>query len=144
VTRIGVRLRRLKLDELPQLFNVLAGDMSLVGPRPDVPRYVDLYGAAERRVLALVPGMTDEASIRYADESMLLAASADPERHYLEEIAPEKIRLSLAYAARATVWTDLRVILATLRHFYWSSTDTRPTAALGRADPGLEPWSMTR
>jgi lipopolysaccharide/colanic/teichoic acid biosynthesis glycosyltransferase len=145
VTRIGARLRRLKLDELPQLFNVLAGDMSLVGPRPDVPRYVDLYGAAERRVLELVPGMTDEGSIRYVDEGTLLAASADPERRYLEEIAPEKIRLSLAYAARATAWTDLRVILATVRLLYWSPTGTPPpTAALSRAEPGLERWSMTR
>ena len=135
VTRIGAWMRRLKLDELPQLFNVLFGDMSLVGPRPDVPRYVALYRAPERRVLELVPGMTDEASIRYMGESTLLAASPDPERYYLEEIAPEKIRLSLEYAARATVWTDLRVILATLRHLYWSSAGARATAALGRVDP---------
>ena len=135
MTRIGAWMRRLKLDELPQLFNVLFGDMSLVGPRPDVPRYVALYRAPERRVLELVPGMTDEASIRYMGESTLLAASPDPERYYLEEIAPEKIRLSLEYAARATVWTDLRVILATLRHLYWSSAGTRATAALGRVDP---------
>ena len=135
VTRIGAWMRRRKLDELPQLFNVLVGDMSLVGPRPDVPCYIALYRASERRVLELVPGMTDEASIRYLDESTLLAASPDPERLYLEEIAPEKIRLSLEYAARATVWTDLRVILATLRHLYWSSAGARSTAALGRVDP---------
>ena len=78
VTRVGAWLRRLKLDELPQLFNVLVGDMSLVGPRPEVPRYVASYGAAERRVLELVPGLTDEASIRYADESARLATAADP------------------------------------------------------------------
>jgi lipopolysaccharide/colanic/teichoic acid biosynthesis glycosyltransferase len=144
VTRIGAWLRRLKLDELPQLFNVLVGDMSLVGPRPDVPRYVDLYRAPERRVLELVPGITDEASIRYLGESALLAAAPDPERNYLEEIAPEKIRLSLAYAARATVWTDLLVILATLRQLYWSSGGTRRTAAPGRADPAVGPSSRTR
>ncbi len=119
VTRIGAWLRRLKLDELPQLFNVLAGDMTLVGPRPEVPRYVASYGAAERRVLELVPGVTDEASIRYADESTILAATVDPERVYVEEILREKIRLNLKYAARATVWTDLRVILATLRRLFW-------------------------
>ena len=119
VTRIGAWLRRLKLDELPQLFNALAGDMTLVGPRPEVPRYVATYGAAERRVLELVPGVTDEASIRYADESTILAATVDPERVYVEEILREKIRLNLKYAARATVWTDLRVILATLRRLFW-------------------------
>ncbi len=143
VTRIGAWMRRLKLDELPQLFNVLAGDMSLVGPRPDVPRYVALYRAPERRVLELVPGMTDEGSIRYLGESTLLAASPDPEPHYLEVIAPEKIRLSLAYAARATVWSDLRVILKTLRHLYWSAAKTGRTAALGRGEPAVDPRSMT-
>ncbi len=143
VTRIGAWMRRLKLDELPQLFNVLVGDMSLVGPRPDVPRYVALYRAPERRVLELVPGMTDEGSIRYLGESTLLAASPDPEPHYLEVIAPEKIRLSLAYAARATVWSDLRVILKTLRHLYWSAAKTGRTAALGRGEPAVDPRSMT-
>ena len=112
-------MRRLKLDELPQLLNVLAGDMTLVGPRPEVPRYVASYGAPERRVLELVPGVTDEASIRYADESTILAAMADPERVYVEQILREKIRLNLEYAARATVWTDLRVVLATFRRLFW-------------------------
>jgi len=143
VTRIGAWMRRQKLDELPQLFNVLVGDMSLVGPRPDVPRYVALYRAPERRVLELVPGMTDEASIRYLGESTLLAASPDPEPHYLEVIPPDKIRLSLAYAARATVWSDLRVILQTLRHLYWSAARSRRTAALGRGEPAVDPRSMT-
>ena len=119
VTRIGAWLRRLKLDELPQLLNVLAGDMTLVGPRPEVPRYVASYGAPERRVLELVPGVTDEATIRYADESTILAAMADPERVYVEQILREKIRLNLEYAARATVWTDLRVVLATFRRLFW-------------------------
>ncbi len=144
VTRIGAWLRRLKLDELPQLFNVLRGDMSLVGPRPDVPGYVALYRAPERRVLELVPGMTDEASIRYLGEGTLLAASPDPEPYYLEVIAPEKIRLSLEYAARATVWTDLLVIVGTLRHLYWPTAGTELPAALGRADPTVDPRSLTR
>lgn len=134
VTRIGARLRRLKLDELPQLFNVLAGEMSLVGPRPDVPSYVARYHASERRVLEFVPGMTDQAAICFLDEASMLAAARDPERNYLEEIAPEKIRLSLEYAARATVWTDLKVILATLRHLYWRSTGARPMSRPDRAD----------
>lgn len=128
VTRIGGWLRRLKLDELPQLFNVWAGEMSLVGPRPEVPRYVALYGPEERRVLELVPGITDEASIRYAEESELLATVPDPERLYVDEIVPEKIRLNLEYAARATVWTDLRVILATLGRLVSSSDGVPPLA----------------
>ncbi len=144
VTRIGAWMRRLKLDELPQLFNVLFGDMSLVGPRPDVPCYVALYGAPERRVLELVPGMTDEGSLRYLGESAMLAASSEPERHYLTEIAPEKIRLSLTYAERATVWSDLRVILATLRQLYWSAAGTQLTAPPGRADPAVDSRSTPR
>jgi lipopolysaccharide/colanic/teichoic acid biosynthesis glycosyltransferase len=145
VTRIGAWLRRLKLDELPQLFNVLVGDMSLVGPRPDVPCYVDRYRASERRVLEFVPGMTDPAAICFVGESALLAASHDPERNYLEEIAPEKIRLSLAYAERATVWTDLRTILATFRCLYWRSAVTGPDAGVGgAAEPALDPSSPMR
>jgi lipopolysaccharide/colanic/teichoic acid biosynthesis glycosyltransferase len=144
VTRVGAWLRRLKLDELPQLFNVLVGDMSLVGPRPEVPRYVACYGAAERRVLDLLPGVTDEASIRYADESTLLATAADPERAYLTEIVPEKIRLNLAYAARASVWTDVRLILATLRWLLWRSSGTDGVAAPGPVDPFLAQRSLTR
>jgi lipopolysaccharide/colanic/teichoic acid biosynthesis glycosyltransferase len=144
VTRIGAWLRRLKLDELPQLFNVLLGDMSLVGPRPDVPRYVALYRAPERRVLELVPGMTDEAALLYLDEDAMLAAAPDPELHYLTEIAPGKIRLSLAYAARATVWSDLRVILATLRHLYWSATGTHLSSPVGRSGPASDATSLKR
>src|SRR5256714_3818436 len=120
VTRIGAWLRRLKLDELPQLFNVLAGDMSLVGPRPEVPCYVASYSAEQRRVLELVPGVTDVASIRYVAESALLAESLYPEHVYVSEIVPDKIRLNLAYAAHATVWSDVWVILATLHRLFWS------------------------
>jgi len=135
VTRVGAWLRRLKLDELPQLFNVLVGDMTFVGPRPEVPRYVASYSAAERRVLELVPGITDEASLRYIDEGAFLAIAADPERAYVDEIVPEKIRINLAYAARATVWTDVAVILATLRQLFWP---------VDSADPSLAPRSTTR
>ena len=139
VTRVGAWLRRLKLDELPQLFNVLVGDMSLVGPRPEVPRYVSWYGAKERRVFELVPGMTDQASLRYANESTLLAASVDPERRYVEEIAPEKIRLSLAYAARATAWTDFWFILTTLRQLFSSSGGIQQVAPQRPAQPTFAP-----
>ena len=116
ITRAGRLLRATKLDELPQLFNVLAGEMSLVGPRPEVARYVSGYTAEERRVLELVPGMTDPASIEYRDEARLLAGRADPERAYVEEIAPRKIRLNLEYAARATRWSDFVIIVKTVAH----------------------------
>jgi lipopolysaccharide/colanic/teichoic acid biosynthesis glycosyltransferase len=143
VTRIGGRLRRLKLDELPQLLNVLAGDMTLVGPRPEVPRYVAAYGAAERRVLDLVPGVTDKASIRYADESAFLASATDAERVYLSEIVPKKIRLNLSYAAHATVLTDVGVILATLRLLWVPGRSRRHVRP--RADvPALDARSTTR
>ena len=113
-TRFGRWLRRSKLDELPQLFNVLAGEMSLVGPRPEVPRYVALYSPDQRRVLDLMPGITDPASIAYRHENDLLARAPDPERHYISVILPAKIRINLDYAARATRWTDLVVLLDTL------------------------------
>jgi lipopolysaccharide/colanic/teichoic acid biosynthesis glycosyltransferase len=143
VTRVGAWLRRLKLDELPQLFNVLAGEMTLVGPRPEVPRYVASYGLEQQRVLELVPGVTDEASIRYRDESAMLATAEDPEQMYVDEIIPQKIRLNLAYAARATVWTDLRVILATVRQLFWLES-RRSAAAKDSADLSLSPRSTTK
>ena len=122
MTRLGAWLRRVKLDELPQLFNVLAGEMSLVGPRPEVPRYVALYNAEQRRVLELVPGLTDEASIRYHAESALLARARNPEQTYVQTIMPAKIALSLAYAARATRWSDFRTIITTLQRL-WRAPD---------------------
>ncbi|HET9985610.1 MAG TPA: sugar transferase [Longimicrobiales bacterium] len=115
VTRVGRLLRRWRLDELPQLFNVLAGEMSLVGPRPEVPRYVAHYTPEQRRVLELVPGVTDPAAIAGRDESDLLAAAADPEAVYLRELLPRKVALQRAYAEDATRWSDLRVLAATLR-----------------------------
>ena len=114
VTRVGRVLRELKLDELPQLLNVLAGQMSLVGPRPEVPRYVALYTPAQRRVLELLPGLTDPASLAYFDEAHLLASFADPEQAYVSRVMPHKIELNLAYAARASAPADLRVLLRTL------------------------------
>ena len=114
ITRVGRVLRAAKLDELPQLWNVLTGEMSLVGPRPEVPRYVALYTEEQARVLALTPGITDPASIRYRHEEAALADSSDPERAYLDVIMPEKIRINLEYAARASVGSDLAVIVETL------------------------------
>jgi lipopolysaccharide/colanic/teichoic acid biosynthesis glycosyltransferase len=114
ITRCGRVLRATKLDELPQLINVVRGEMSLVGPRPEVPRYVEMYTDAQRRVLDLTPGITDPASIRYRDESAVLAAAEDPETFYVEVVMPEKIRLNLDYAAKASLFGDLGVILRTL------------------------------
>jgi lipopolysaccharide/colanic/teichoic acid biosynthesis glycosyltransferase len=115
ITRVGRFLRRSKLDELPQLIDVLRGDMSLVGPRPEVPRYVAHYPPALRdKVLALRPGITDPVSLAFADESALLARAADPEREYVDVILPRKLDAAAAYAARATLATDLGVILRTL------------------------------
>lgn len=115
ITRSGQVLRQSKLDELPQLWDVLRGAMSLVGPRPELPHYVDLYPADLRaQVLAVRPGITDPASLAFSHEAELLAAAADPEREYREVILPAKLRLSADYAARASLATDLRLILATL------------------------------
>jgi lipopolysaccharide/colanic/teichoic acid biosynthesis glycosyltransferase len=114
ITRLGHFLRLTKLDELPQLWNVLRGEMSLVGPRPEVGRYVRRYTSEQRRVLDLTPGITDPASLAYVDEERVLAGFADPELAYMERILPEKIRLNLDYAKRATIWSDLALILQTI------------------------------
>ena len=116
ITRAGAFLRRSKLDELAQLFDVLAGDMSLVGPRPELPAYLARVPPALRdAVLAVRPGITDPVSLDLADESALLARAADPEREYVEVLLPQKLHAAAAYAARATLWTDLLVIARTLR-----------------------------
>ena len=114
ITRAGRLLRRLKIDEFPQLWNVLRGDMSLVGSRPEVPRYVELYRADFKAVLAARPGITDPASIRFSNESELLGASADPEREYREKILPAKLALSKDYARRSSLSSDVALILRTL------------------------------
>jgi lipopolysaccharide/colanic/teichoic acid biosynthesis glycosyltransferase len=114
VTRVGHFLRKSKLDELAQLINVLLGDMSLVGPRPEVPKYVELFREQYAAVLSVRPGITDPASIKYRDESSLLAASADPEEEYAHRILPDKLAISRAYIARANLWSDFMVILQTV------------------------------
>ena len=116
ITRVGARLRGLRLDELPQFIDVLAGSMSLVGPRPEVPRYVAHYPPGLReRVLSVRPGITDPASLLFMHESALLAAAADPEREYIEVILPKKLQCAADYADHATLWTDLRLLGRTLR-----------------------------
>ena len=115
ITRVGAVLRRTKLDELAQLIDVLEGTMSLVGPRPEVPRYVAMYPAALRdKVLSVRPGITDIASIEYRQESALLARAADPEREYVEVVMPAKLKLAAAYVEQASLATDIRLILRTL------------------------------
>ena len=115
ITRAGVWLRRSKADELPQFFNVLLGDMSVVGPRPEVPRYVAQYPAHVRSVvLSVRPGITDLASIAFRNESDVLARSPDPERTYLEQILPVKLRWAQQYVRTRSLWLDLRIIVWTV------------------------------
>jgi lipopolysaccharide/colanic/teichoic acid biosynthesis glycosyltransferase len=116
ITRVGRWIRARRFDELAQLIDVLKGDMSIVGPRPEVPRYVALYPAEARaKVLSVRPGLTDPAALAFRNEGELLARAADPEREYVEVILPVKLRHAMDYAERATVWTDLRLIGRTLR-----------------------------
>lgn len=127
ITRIGRFLRRSKLDELPQLLNVLRGEMSLVGPRPEVPRYVQAYTEEQRQVLSVRPGITDLASIKYRDENDLLAEAEDPEQTYLQRIVPDKLRLNLEYIRTASLRKDIEIILATLLKIVFPRYDsTRP------------------
>jgi lipopolysaccharide/colanic/teichoic acid biosynthesis glycosyltransferase len=114
ITRVGRWLRRFKLDELPQLFNVVNGTMSLVGPRPQVKWAVELYTPEQRRVLTVPPGITDYASVHFPNEGELLRGSADPDRDYMEKIHPEKMRLSLEYLDRRSLLVDLGILARTL------------------------------
>ncbi len=115
ITRAGRFLRRTRLDELPQFIDVLVGHMSLVGPRPEVPRYVALYPADLReRALAVRPGLTDPASLAYIDEAALLAAAADPEREYVERILPVKLKAAVDYAETASLASDLALLVRTV------------------------------
>lgn len=113
VTPIGRKLRRYKLDELPQLWNVLKGDMSFVGPRPQVQWAVDLYTPEERAILGVRPGITDEASLKFSNEAEILKGSKDPDRDYIEKIHPEKMRLSLEYVRNRSFPGDLSIIART-------------------------------
>lgn len=114
ITRSGYYIRKYKLDELPQLINVLKGEMSMVGPRPEVRKYVDLYTDEQRRVLSVRPGITDYASVEYMDENTLLAQSADPDKTYIEEIMPAKIRLNMKYINNPSLGEYLKIIFKTI------------------------------
>lgn len=115
VTKVGYYLRKYKLDELPQLFNVFLGDMSLVGPRPEVRKYVDMYTPEQMKVLSVKPGITDYASIEYSNENEILARAADPDKEYIHVIMPAKLELNLRYIREQGLLTDIQLIFRTIR-----------------------------
>lgn len=113
ITRLGRILRKTKIDEFPQLFNVLRGDMSIVGPRPEAPRYVEMFRSDYEEILRVRPGITDLASLKYRDEATLLGLAANPEEEYVQRILPEKIRLAKEYIEKASFLVDLTIIIRT-------------------------------
>lgn len=115
ITKIGHLLRKLKLDEVPQLINVLIGEMSFVGPRPEVQHYVDMFTEEEKAILNVRPGITDWASLWNPDEGAILKGSKDPEKAYMEKIRPKKLKLQLKYVREGSFWIDLKIILLTLK-----------------------------
>ena len=115
ITKLGSFLRKYKLDEIPQLINVLIGDMSLVGPRPEVPKYVALYTDEQKEILKVRAGITDYASIEFSDENDLLALEEEPEKAYIEKIMPKKIELNKKYLSETSVLTDIKIILLTIK-----------------------------
>nr|WP_229050291.1 sugar transferase [Fusobacterium sp. 1001295B_180824_G3] len=115
ITRIGSFLRKYKLDEIPQLINVLLGDMSLVGPRPEVPKYVALYTDEQKEILKVRAGITDYASIEFSNENDLLASEKNPEKVYIEKIMPKKIELNKKYLSEISIITDIKIILLTIK-----------------------------
>jgi len=114
ITKIGYFLRKFKLDEFPQLLNVISGDMSIIGPRPEVRKYVDLYSKEQLKVLSVRPGLSDYASIEYINENELLGKSDNPEKTYIEEIMPAKLQLNLKYIEKKSFGTDINLILKTI------------------------------
>jgi lipopolysaccharide/colanic/teichoic acid biosynthesis glycosyltransferase len=113
ITRTGYFIRKYKIDEFPQLINVLKGEMSIVGPRPEVKKYVDMYSEEQRKVLSVRPGLTDYASIEYSRESELLGKAADPEKVYVEEVMPAKLALNMNYIREKNLLTDVKIIFRT-------------------------------
>jgi lipopolysaccharide/colanic/teichoic acid biosynthesis glycosyltransferase len=118
ITRVGQFLRATKVDETPQLMNVVRGDMSLVGPRPELPRYVELFREAYETILTVRPGITDPASIKYRDESRMFPAGVDPDRFYQEEILPDKIAIAQSYVANRSMRSDFRIIVQTIARLF--------------------------
>ena len=115
ITKIGSFLRKYKLDEIPQLINVLIGDMSLVGPRPEVPKYVALYTDEQKEILKVRAGITDYASIEFSNENDLLASEEDPEKAYIKKVMPKKIELNKKYISEISMLTDIKIILLTIK-----------------------------
>ena len=113
ITKTGQFLRKYKIDEFPQFLNILKGEMSIVGPRPEVRKYVDMYTPEQMKVLSVRPGLTDYASIRYVNENAQLAASDDPEQTYIHEIMPDKLALNLKYIQEQSLWVDMKIIFQT-------------------------------
>jgi lipopolysaccharide/colanic/teichoic acid biosynthesis glycosyltransferase len=113
ITRMGRFIRKFKLDEFPQLINVIKGEMSIVGPRPEVAKYVDVYTSEQKKVLTVRPGLTDYASLKYFDENELLAKAEDPQKEYIEVIMPAKLKLNLEYIEKKSLTTDLKIIFKT-------------------------------
>lgn len=118
ITSVGRFLRRYKLDELPQLLNVLKGDMSIVGPRPEVKKYVDLYTAEQQKVLSVKPGITDPVSIRFFNENEIIARYPDPEEGYIREVMPEKLRLNLEYIDHQSFSKDFAIVIKTIARIF--------------------------
>lgn len=118
VTRSGYFVRKYKLDEFPQLINVLKGDMSLVGPRPEVRHYVDMYTEEQMHVLDVRPGITDMASIKYRNENELLEKADDPEQYYIDVIMPDKLRINLEYVRHNSLWYDIKMIFSTFKEIF--------------------------
>lgn len=114
VTKVGRFIRKYKLDELPQLFNIVKGEMSVVGPRPEVPKYVDMYSEEQKKVLLALPGLTDFASIEYLDEQKILGAADNPQKIYIEEVMPAKLELNLKYIKERNFWLDIGLIFKTI------------------------------
>lgn len=115
ITRIGYFIRKYKIDEMPQLWNVFVGEMSFVGPRPEVKKYVDLYTEEQRKVLSVRPGITDRASIEYVDENTILGQAEDPEKTYIEQIMPDKIRYNMKWIENQSVVEYFRIIFLTFK-----------------------------
>lgn len=122
VTRVGRHLRRLRIDEIPQLWNIVRGDMSFVGPRPEDPRYVAYFAAEFDDLLRARPGLTSPASVVFADESERLAAASDPEQTYIRDILPQKLEIEMEYARTRSIWTDILVCAETLKRVLRSGT----------------------
>lgn len=114
ITKAGYFIRKYKIDELPQLFNVLKGDMSFVGPRPEVRRYVDLYSKEQMQVLKVAPGITDPASIKYRNENDILSSASNPEEYYIQYIMPDKLKINIDYINNRTFFKDIKIIFQTI------------------------------